>query len=270
VVVQHLQAGGQALVLAGDMIEVRRSGWSAPVVDVRTLPFTLGGRARHNVQNALAAAAALLALDESPTDVAVGLQGFQNSAQANPLRFNLFNLRGVQVVVDYAHNAAAYRALADSVRRIAEGGRVVAVVSAPGDRRDAELEDVGRVCAQCFDELVFYELDEDRGRPPGATLPPLLRGARRHGGAVPPHSRLSSREALAEGLKRCRPGDTLVFGCATDLQELFDVTGLAAPAYVEPGLAVDRGLSADRQPPAAVQNPPPCDHDTSQPPSALT
>jgi cyanophycin synthetase len=224
---------------------------------VRTLPFTLGGRARHNVHNALAAAAALLALDESPTDVAVGLQTFQNSAQANPMRFNLFNVRGVQVVVDYAHNAAAYRALGESVRRIAEGGRVVAVVSAPGDRRDAELEDVGLACAEAFDELLFYELDEDRGRPPGHTLQPLLRGARRHCAGRAPDGVLAVREALSEGLKRCRPGDTLVFGCATDLQELFDVTGTVAAAYVEPGVALPqrqplRAVDSEPLPPAAV------------------
>lgn len=232
----HLAAGREALVLEGSMIVVKRRQRSAPIVDVRTLPFTLGGRARHNVQNALAAAAALLALDESPTDIAVGLQAFQNSAQANPLRFNVFNVRGVQVVVDYAHNTAAYRALGESVRQITDG-RVVAVVSAPGDRRDEELEEVGRACARAFDELVLYELDEDRGRSRGATLPPLEQGARAEVASDTVASILDVREALAEGLRRCRPGDTLVFGCATDLQDLFAVTGSIAPAYVEDGIA---------------------------------
>jgi cyanophycin synthetase len=232
VVRRHLQAGGKAVVLDDGMIVVQRLRWSVPIVEVAALPFTLHGRARHNVHNALAAVAALVALDESPTDIAVGLQSFQSTAASNPLRFNLFNVRGVQVVVDYAHNVAAYRALAQAARGLG-GGRIVAVVSAPGDRRDAELEDVGRACAEGFDELVLYEMSEDRGRPRGATVPPLLRGAQQATApeGVPPAVLLDVRDALREGLRRCRPGDTLVFGNASDLEDLFAVTGSAQPYH---------------------------------------
>jgi len=243
VVQRHLQAGGKAIVLDGDMIVVRRQRWAVPIVDVRSLPFTLHGRARYNVQNALAAVGALVALDESPTDIAAGLQAFHSTAQANPLRFNVFNVRGVQVVADYAHNVAAFRALAQAVRGISEG-RVVAVATAPGDRRDAELEEVGRVCAESFDELILYEMDEDRGRPRGGTMPPLLRGAQRvpPPGGVAPQTIVDVRDALREGLRRCRPGDTLVFGCASDLADLFAVIGSAQPYHEIPPPATSPDL----------------------------
>ncbi|MED5617681.1 cyanophycin synthetase [Ideonella sp. BN130291] len=231
---RHLQAGGKAIVLDGDMIVVQRLRWAMPIVDVRSLPFTLHGRARHNVQNALAAVGALVALDESPTDIAVGLQAFHSTAQANPLRFNVFNVRGVQVIVDYAHNVAAYRALAQSVRGVSQG-KVVGVVSAPGDRRDAELQEVGRVCAEGFDEVIVYEMDEDRGRARGDTVPPLLRGAQMVAArGAAPVAILDTREALREGLRRCQPGDTLVFGNASDLEDLFAVTGAAQPYHEIP------------------------------------
>ncbi len=245
VVQRHLQGGGKAIVLNGDMIVVLRQRWSVPIADVRTLPFTLHGRARYNVQNALAAVGALVALDENPTDIAAGLQAFHSTAQANPLRFNVFNVRGVQVVADYAHNVAAFRALAQAVRGISQG-KVVAVASAPGDRRDAELQEVGRVCAEGFDELIFYEMDEYRGRARGDTVPPLLRGAQQVSArGAPPEAIVDVREALREGLRRCSPGDTLVFGCASDLEDLFSVAGSAQPYHEIPPPAQARRLQKD-------------------------
>jgi cyanophycin synthetase len=50
------------------------------------------------------------------------------------------------VIVDYAHNCAACAALAEAARAMTPG-RLVGVVSAPGDRLDADLIDIGRTCA---------------------------------------------------------------------------------------------------------------------------
>jgi cyanophycin synthetase len=160
----------------------------------------------------------------------------------------VFNVRGVQVVVDYAHNVAAFRALAQSVRGVSQG-RVVAVVSAPGDRRDTELQEVGRVCAEGFDEVILYEMDEDRGRAKGDTVQPLLRGALQVAArGAPPAAILDTREALREGLRRCRPGDTLVFGNASDLEDLFAVTGAAQPYHEIPPPAAGDGALHESQP----------------------
>jgi cyanophycin synthetase len=123
----------------------------------------------------------------------------------------------LRVVVDYAHNEAAYLALLATCRGLGPG-RLVGVVSAPGDRRDAELQQVGRLCGQGFDELVIYELDEDRGRARGDTARVLAAGAQAAGAA--PEVQLSAPDALRAARQRCRPGDTLVFACATDLQDL--------------------------------------------------
>ncbi len=221
VVRRHLESGGRAVVLNEQEIVVATREGVRPVVRADRLPFTLGGRARHNVANALAAVAALVALGQPPTAVAQALCSFTCNAADNPLRMNLFQLGEVRLVVDYAHNFAAYRALLDTCRGLGTG-RLVGVASAPGDRRDRELEEIGRLCAEGFDELVLYEIPEDRGRPAGGTIDVMLRGARRTGRSV--GARLRSRDALREGLRRCHPGDTLVYACATyvsDIEEAF-------------------------------------------------
>jgi cyanophycin synthetase len=218
VVRRHLAEGGRAVVERNGEILFVHGTDSLLVTRVERLPFTLGGRARHNVANALAAVAALAALQQPLPAIAQALAGFACSAAANPLRFNVFQLPGdVRLVVDYAHNLAAYRALIDTCRQL-DGGRLVGVVSAPGDRRDEELRQIGRLCSEGFDELIVYEIDEDRGRPQGATARPLMEGATAAGqGAA---EIIDMRGALREGLRRCRPGDVLVYACATHLNDL--------------------------------------------------
>jgi cyanophycin synthetase len=217
VVREHLAQGGRAVVLREGEIVLASGDSMRPVVRADRLPFTLGGRARYNVANALAAVAALLSLGHPPQLVAQALCGFACNSHSNPLRFNVFQIDSVRLVVDYAHNLAAYRALVDTCRATGSG-RLVGVVSAPGDRRDAELSQVGRLCAESFDETIVYELDEDRGRERGETARALMEGALASGRAVT--QRLDVGEALREGLARCRPGDTLVYACATHLSDL--------------------------------------------------
>jgi len=189
------------------------------LLDVREMPVSLGGRARYNIANAMAAAAALTACGFGNLEIAEGLRGFVSDSKHNPLRSNLFDVDGVTVVVDYAHNCAAYAALAEMARAMTPG-RLVGVVAAPGDRRDADLVDIGRTCAAGFDELVVYE-SENRGRPAGDTATLLVRGAKL--GKVSGDQlqvELDVHRAIRLGLSMCRPGDVLVFGCGSSISEL--------------------------------------------------
>jgi cyanophycin synthetase len=252
VVQQHLAGGGRAVVLRDGEIVLASGEGLRPVVRADRLPFTLGGRAHYNVANALAAVAALVALQHPPHAVAQALCGFACDSRSNPLRFNVFHLDGVRLVVDYAHNPAAYRALIDTCRATG-GGRLVGVVSAPGDRRDAELAEVGRLCAEGFDELIVYEIDEDRGRLRGDTARPLMEGAGRTGRPV--RQVLDVREALREGLARCAPGDTLVYACATHLSDIAAAFGEQAVSEERSGPALRLAWSAEgpmHEPPAAL------------------
>jgi len=183
------------------------------------MPASLGGRARYNIANAMAAAAALTASCFGNAEIADGLRSFVSDSKHNPLRSNLFDVDGVTVVVDYAHNCAAYAALAEMARAMTPG-RLVGVVAAPGDRRDADLIDIGRTCAGGFDELVVYE-SENRGRAAGETATLLARGARL--GKIASEQLQVEHDvhrAIRLGLSLCHPGDVLVFGCGSSISEL--------------------------------------------------
>ncbi|WP_208277544.1 cyanophycin synthetase [Massilia oculi] len=219
VLLRHVEHGGRGVYLQDSTIVIASGLRHEALMDVHEMPSSLGGRARYNIANAMAAAAALTACGFANHEIADGLRGFVSDSKHNPLRSNLFDVDGVTVVVDYAHNCAAYAAMAEMARAMTPG-RLVGVVAAPGDRRDADLVDVGRTCAAGFDELVIYET-ENRGRPAGETATLLARGARL--GKIDAEQlqvELDVHRAIRLGLSMCRPGDVLVFGCGSSISEL--------------------------------------------------
>jgi cyanophycin synthetase len=202
------------------------------MVDVRQMPVSLGGCARYNIANAMAATAALVASGFDNYAITAALRSFVSDSKNNPLRSNVFDVEGVTVIVDYAHNCAAYAALADTARAMT-AGRLVGVVAAPGDRRDADLIEIGKVCAAGFDDLVVYET-ENRGRADGETATLLMQGARL--GRIAPdqlHCEHDVHRAIRLGLAMCQKGDVLVFGCGSSLSELTEAIRPTSPEIAQ-------------------------------------
>jgi len=214
VLLRHVNSGGRAAWLQDGDLMVADSARTQPLMRADAMPATMGGHARYNVANGLAAAAALLGAGFTREQIAAGLASFVCDAGSNPLRSNVFKAQGVTVVIDYAHNPAAYAALGDMARSMAAGRRV-AVITSPGDRREADLRDIGRTCAAGFDELFVYEADP-RGRASGETAAIILDGAREAGKEMQQlHAIVPVAEAFAAAFARCGEGDILVFACGS-------------------------------------------------------
>ena len=234
VLLDHLRAGGAGTCLDDDGWLVWCSGGvRTRVVQAAELPFTWQGRARYNTANALAALAALRCLGYATTAIARSLARFVSDAKSNPLRGNEFEVGGVKLIVDYAHNVVAYRALCETARSMLAGrARLLGVVTSPGDRRREDLYETGRVCGLGFDELVVYEQDP-RGRSAGATSHEILRGARSAAPGKPLHGVPRIRQALGLGLTAASPGDVLVFTCAGSFDDLVEGVRLKNPAAAD-------------------------------------
>ncbi|MFL6675859.1 MAG: cyanophycin synthetase [Massilia sp.] len=219
VLLRQLQRGARGVYLQDTTVVLADGKRHQALLDVHAMPVSLGGRSRYNIANALAAAAALAAAGFGRPEIAAGLSSFVSDNKHNPLRSNVFDVDGMTVIVDYAHNAAAYAAVAQTARAMTRG-RVVGVVAAPGDRRDADLVNMGRVCGAGFDELVVFEA-QNRGRPDGETAALLARGARR-AKMVRRQVRveLDLHEAIRRGLALCRRGDVLVYASASSILDL--------------------------------------------------
>ena len=182
---RHLAAGGRAyLIRDGELIEVDGvddAGRSLGAV--REIPITVGGLARHNVANALAAAAGARALGATVDDVAHGLRDFRPSMDRSPGRLNLFRLGARIVIVDFAHNEAGVEAILDVAAGIAGGaaGRtapITAIIGTAGDRPDDTLRGIGRIAARRAQRVAIKETPRYlRGRTPESAIGELLAGA---------------------------------------------------------------------------------------------
>jgi cyanophycin synthetase len=254
-----VRRGRKAVVLEksdrGEMMVIREGRRTMPIAWVHTLPATFEGRARMMVQNAMAAAAAAHVAGAHLHDIRQGLRTFTTSIYQAPGRLNVFDLDGVKVLVDYAHNPAGLQTLGDFVERLtadaATGGRPgepswsanlrLAVVATAGDRRDEDMRELGRVAARYFDEVIVREDRSTRGRERGETARLILEGVQdaMARGARCGHVEivLDEMDATRRALDRSRPGDLVVL-CVDYATEVFkEVEGrrsLAAPTIFVP------------------------------------
>ena len=250
-----IRRGRRAVVLErsdrGEMMVIREGRRTMPIAWVHTLPSTFEGKARMMVQNAMAAAAAAHAAGAHIHDIRQGLRSFTTSIYQAPGRLNVFDLDGVKVIIDYAHNAAGLEMLGDFAERLSSdipsaerpgeaswsANLRVAVVATAGDRRDEDMRELGRVAAKYFDELIVREDKNPRGRAIGEAAELIREGAETaiaDGGARAGSVEvvLDEMEAARRALDRSRPGDLVVLcvDYATDVfKELEKRRGAAAP-----------------------------------------
>jgi cyanophycin synthetase len=207
----------------GEMIVLRQGRKSMSLVWTHLIPATFEGRARMNVQNALAATAAAWAAGAHLHDIRQGLRTFSTSYFMAPGRLNMFELDGYRVVVDYAHNPPALDALGQFVNLLTEPspggarasvtGRRIAVVATAGDRRDEDIRELGRVAARHFDEIVVREDANNRGRPRGETAALIVEGIEGAGAerrVGPVTTILNELEATRTALDMASDGDVVV------------------------------------------------------------
>ncbi len=168
VVRAHIRAGGRACALEagvnGQMITLYDKGRHIPLMWTHLIPATLEGRAMHNVQNAMFAAACAFSLDIKLDAIRQGLRTFDSTFFQAPGRMNVWDEHPFKVIFDYAHNAHAVGVMADLAQRLDVRGRRIVVVAGPGDRRDADIRDIALAVAGRFDHYICRRDDGLRGR----------------------------------------------------------------------------------------------------------
>ncbi len=165
---RHIQAGGQAFVLEqgmnGHMLTIYDNESHTPLLWTHLIPATVEGRAMHNVQNAMFAAALAYNINIGLEDIRHGLRTFDSTFFQAPGRMNIYDEHPFKVILDYAHNPAAVRAMCDLVDRFDVQGRRIVVLAAPGDRRDEDIRDIAKIAAGHFDRFICRRDDNTRGR----------------------------------------------------------------------------------------------------------
>jgi cyanophycin synthetase len=177
VVREHIRAGGRACALEagvnGHMITLYDKGGHIPLMWTHLIPATLEGRAMHNVQNAMFAAAMAFSLGIKLDAIRQGLRTFDTTFYQAPGRMNVFDEHPFKVIFDYGHNAHAVGVMADLAQRLDVQGRRIIVLSAPGDRRDEDVVAIAETVAGKFDHYICRRDDSLRGRD-GDEIPGML------------------------------------------------------------------------------------------------
>jgi cyanophycin synthetase len=214
VIIRH-RFQGERVIFVRDGHIIRAEGPCEEIfMSLAEVPLTRGGTIGFQVENTLAAIAALWALAVEDEVIRRGCRTFIPSLEQNAGRFNVLNLSGVTVIVDYGHNVDALKALLEGLRQFPNERRVVVYTSA-GDRRDSDIIEQGRLLAAEFDEAWLYEGDYVRGREPGEIMRLLATGFQGSARVQRLESIYGHLKAVDFALASAKPGDLVMIQADT-------------------------------------------------------
>ena len=214
--------GDLCFFLEGDVLVMAEAGGKERICLASEIPITMAGAARHNIGNSLAAAALTFCLGLPLDAISRGLKTMVQDE--NPGRCNIYDVDGVKVLVDFAHNPAAMNALFDMARAIPAQRRALCFGQA-GDRPDALIRDMTRdAWAIGLDQVMISELATyHRGREYGDVFEIMSDELQQCGASV---SQIGHHEEEIESfmaaLKWAKPGDLVIMlalGGAAPIQE---------------------------------------------------
>jgi cyanophycin synthetase len=212
---EHIRAGGRACALEagvnGQMITLYDKGSHIPLLWTHLIPATLEGRAVHNVQNAMFAAAMSFSLGIKLDAIRQGLRTFDTTFFQAPGRMNVFNEHPFKVLLDYGHNAHAVGTMAELAQRLDVTGRRIVVLAGPGDRRDEDLHAIAKAVAGKFDHYICRRDDNLRKRG-SDEVPKIMASALLAAGIANDAVSVipDEQEAIDAALKMAQAGDLLL------------------------------------------------------------
>ncbi|MFL5565342.1 MAG: cyanophycin synthetase [Gemmatimonadaceae bacterium] len=205
----HLTRNGIGARIENDTFVIRRGRLRIPIAPVQEVPLMLGGAAKFQRENILAAIATAYVQGMRYDDIRAGLLSFFPSPSLTPGRLNLMRVQKGRVLVDYAHNPSAISGLMEFAQTI-DASRRIGVIAAPGDRRDEDLRRVGRLAAH-LDYVVVKEDEDLRGRDPGEAAGLIVDGLRDGGMEDGQYETiLGEEEAIVHAMTQMKDNDLVV------------------------------------------------------------
>ena len=214
----HRQAGGATAGIRSGRLVLFRQGVAHDLGAIDTMPLAAGGHSLFNVWNLATAALGAAGLDIEPAKIAAVFARFGADPADNAGRLMRFELGGLNLIVDFAHNPAALAGLVDFAQHLRGGGRLALLLGQAGNREDADLERLAAVAAGARPDLVVLKEMRGylRGRDAGE-IPAILRRALGQAGVA--DSAIVEVEgedsAVRHALAWARAGDVLMLAVHT-------------------------------------------------------
>ena len=166
-ILKNIQDGKKAVFIEDNSIVMVNNKKKYKLIDINDIPISFNGNLEYNIENAMAASAALLGLNVDYCMIEKGLKSFKSDSKDNNGRFNIYNYNGRKIILDYGHNIEGYRAVISSLNKMKKNNNLIGVIGIPGDREDAVAYEIGKICADGLDKIVIKEDKDKRGRKPG-------------------------------------------------------------------------------------------------------
>lgn len=182
--------------------------------EVAAMPLTVAGSAGYNIANAAAASLSAYVLGIAPDVIAGVLARFGSQSGDNPGRLQRWEVGGIDVLVDYAHNPDGLRGLLHVAEGLRRGGRLGLLLGHAGNRLEDDYRALADVAFESKPDHVWLKDiggEYLRGRASGDVAAILFDTLRLRGMPADAMTiRLDEAEAAREALAWARQGDLLV------------------------------------------------------------
>ena len=248
VIVRHRGTGGRAVYVRDGHIWMAEADREECFIALDRVPITNGGKIGFHVENTLAAVAAAWALGIPRDLIRARVESFALDLDKMPGRFNILEIDGATVVVDYGHNPSALLAVIETINKFPHKHRTV-VYSTAGDRRDCDMIRQGQLLGEAFDHVILYEDHYKRGRPDGEIMGLFRKGLATSNRAKQIDEIHGAIKAVETALANARPGQLLLVQA-----DAIDETVQFIRRYLEARKPVTRLATAlrDAEPEAAL------------------
>lgn len=207
---KNINSGGYGVYIRDNIMYVEKTEKIVPIAKVEDIRISLDGKLTYNVENAMAACAAAVGLNIDCSIIRKGFKTFYGDFSFNPGRFNMYDLNGVKVVLDYGHNIEGYKAVIKGAKNL-KYNRLVGIIGVPGDRTDESVEKIGSIVGKNFDYVYIKEDKDRRGREIGAIARILKVGVAKSGFDMNKvEIILDEKEALEKAIDTAKQGDLII------------------------------------------------------------
>jgi cyanophycin synthetase len=214
VVARHRNVGGRAVFVRDGEIILSEGQNELSLMPVADVPLTLGGMVGFHIENTLSSVAAAWCLGVPLNIIRERAATIAADVGKVPARFNILEIEGAKVIVDYGHNVHALAAVIEVINKFPHERRT-AVYTTAGDRRDSDIETQGEMLGESFDRVILYEDHYLRGRPKGQIISILRAGVEKRGRAKEILVTDSAPGAAELAMSTLQPGDLLLLQADT-------------------------------------------------------
>lgn len=221
--------GGAMAYVQNGWIVAEQNDINYRIAELKSIPVTFGGTVGFMVQNVLAATLAAFVYGVSVEVIEKSLSTFLPSAEQTPGRMNIFSMKNCRVMVDFAHNPDGFAGIRDFLATI-DSPQKIGIIVGTGDRKDADVKELGRLSAQMFDHIMIQQVKFLRGKTAEQLVALLVEGILEQNPTATWERIPDDAEALGYAMKMVQPD-----GFITALSDVLNEPIALIEAYQKQG-----------------------------------